>query len=68
MAELSLTLGGGYCYSPNFTVHGRALNIDQEGALLLETDLGEQVRILSGDVRLRCRRIALSGAGPRVVL
>lgn len=52
--ELSLTLGREVTvYSPNFTVYGRALNIDQEGALLLETDLGEQVRILSGDVSLR---------------
>lgn len=52
--ELSVTLGRQVTIlSPNFTVQGQALDIDQEGALLLETADKEQVRILSGDVSLR---------------
>lgn len=52
--ELSLTLGRRVTViSPNFTVSGLARNIDREGALLLETETGDLVRILSGDVSLR---------------
>lgn len=39
--------------SPRLTLTGLAKDIDREGALLLETDGGELVRILSGDVSLR---------------
>lgn len=52
--RLSITLGRQVTvFSPNFTVQGQALDIDQEGALLIHTTNGEQVRILSGDVSLR---------------
>lgn len=52
--ELSVTLGRQVTiFSPNFTVQGLALDIDQEGALLLQTADHKIVRILSGDVSLR---------------
>ncbi|NMA54440.1 MAG: biotin--[acetyl-CoA-carboxylase] ligase [Firmicutes bacterium] len=52
--QLTITLGKRVSvYSPNFTVHGLALDIDHEGALLLETETGEKVKIFSGDVSLR---------------
>ncbi|HHY92101.1 MAG TPA: biotin--[acetyl-CoA-carboxylase] ligase [Firmicutes bacterium] len=52
--ELSVTLGRRVTViSPQFTVAGVARNIDREGALLLETETGDLVRILSGDVSLR---------------
>ncbi|MGI6129367.1 MAG: biotin--[acetyl-CoA-carboxylase] ligase, partial [bacterium] len=52
--ELSVTLGRQVTiYSPQATLRGQALDIDQEGALLLLTDDGHEERILSGDVSLR---------------
>ncbi|BCV24314.1 biotin--[acetyl-CoA-carboxylase] ligase [Gelria sp. Kuro-4] len=52
--ELSVTLGRRVTVTaPTFTVSGLARNIDREGALLLETETGDLVRILSGDVSLR---------------
>ena len=41
--QLTITLGKRVSvYSPNFTVHGLALDIDHEGALLLETETGKK--------------------------
>ncbi|MBO8129298.1 MAG: biotin--[acetyl-CoA-carboxylase] ligase [Peptococcaceae bacterium] len=41
-----------YVKGPGGEWHGRALDVDEEGALLLQTGSGEVKRILSGDVAL----------------
>lgn len=52
--ELSLVTGKDVeIISPDDVIKGRAISIDQEGALILINSIGEEVRILSGDVSLK---------------
>ncbi|HKM39378.1 MAG TPA: biotin--[acetyl-CoA-carboxylase] ligase [bacterium] len=52
--QLSVTMGRQVAvFSPHATIHGQAIDIDSDGALLLKTKTGEIVRVLSGDVSLR---------------
>ncbi|MGI6603616.1 MAG: biotin--[acetyl-CoA-carboxylase] ligase [bacterium] len=55
--ELSVTLGQNVTVtSPAAVLAGVARDVDSEGALLLETEDGQVVRVLSGDVSLRPRQ------------
>lgn len=52
--ELSLVIGRDVeVISPDEVIKGRVVTIDREGALILKNTLGEEIRILSGDVSLR---------------
>jgi len=52
--ELSLIIGRDVeVVSLNEIIKGRAMSIDREGALILKNTMGEEMKILSGDVSLR---------------
>jgi BirA family biotin operon repressor/biotin-[acetyl-CoA-carboxylase] ligase len=52
--ELSLVIGRDVeIISPDEVIKGKAMAIDHEGALILKNNLGEEVKIMSGDVSLR---------------
>jgi BirA family biotin operon repressor/biotin-[acetyl-CoA-carboxylase] ligase len=52
--ELSLVIGRDVeIISIDEVIRGKAIAIDREGALILENNRGEEIRVLSGDVSLR---------------
>ena len=52
--KLNNTLGSRVkVYDGEIEIYGRAVDIDEEGFLLLQSDAGQTIRILSGDVSLR---------------
>jgi BirA family biotin operon repressor/biotin-[acetyl-CoA-carboxylase] ligase len=55
--QLSMVIGKDVeIISPDEVVRGKAMRIDRQGALILKDSLGEEKKILSGDVSLRLSR------------
>ena len=52
--KLNVTLGNRVkVYDGEIEIFGKAMNIDEEGFLIVLSDTGQSIRILSGDVSLR---------------